>query len=406
MSVSETTLGTELIADWRRINHCLVEFVLKLAEFDRDRLWALDGFHNCVSWLEIKCAMARSTAFEKVRVAHELSRRPFVRDAFADGLLPYEKARCLTRLEGVNDERDSKFVAEATDTSIRALDARVRNWNYFNGRDAKPNLDDHYGIRKESGFMEGLGRLVIEAPNDLLDRLMGIVDAYGDYLFHNGSSTLTLPPVDESRHETHPQVGYDDRDPFTTEAPRPTAAKRLDLLVDLMEEIALVNEDKIDPEVAAVGITVQYEDLIAQNRTLLTTDRGSVVTGEAVRRLCCDAGIHRLVIQGVSEFLDVGRKTRTWTTAQRRAIRARHNHRCAAEGCGRRITHIHHLHWWENGGTTSIDNGIPLCSYHHHLVHEGGWTITWNPNTGVTRLEGPLGQVLESRVDVRRRAAA
>ena len=402
MSASETTLGTELIADWRRINDCVIEFVLKLAEFDRDQLWALDGFHNCVSWLEIKCEMARSTAFEKVQVAHELDRRPLVRAAMTEGRLAYAKARTLLRLEGLDDERDARFIAEGTESTVRALEARVRNWNYFNGRSKNPDLDDHYGLRREPGFMDGLGRVVIEAPNDMLDRLVGVVDAYGNHLFHNGPAQLRLgQPVEKSSARTDD----DSHDSFTTEAPRPSAAKRLDLLLDLMEEIALVNDDKIDPEVAAVGITVQYEDLMAQTRTLVTTDRGSTITGEAVRRLCCDAGIHRLVIQGVSEFLDIGRKTRTWTTAQRRAIRARHGHRCAAEGCGRRITHIHHLEWWENGGHTSVDNGVPLCSYHHHLVHEGGWIITWNRSTGVTRLSGPNGQVLESRVDVRHAAA-
>ncbi len=166
------------------------------------------------------------------------------------------------------------------------------------------------------------------------------------------------------------------------------------------------NADQIDPETAAIGITIAYEDLIQNRRVLTLTDQESTLTGEAVRRLCCDAGIHRLVIQGVSEFLDIGRKTRTWTTAQRRAIRARHHHRCAAGGCRRRITHIHHLEWWENGGDTSVENGVPLCSYHHHLVHESGWTITFNPHTGLTRMEGPAGQTLESHANLQRTAAA
>jgi hypothetical protein len=172
-----------------------------------------------------------------------------------------------------------------------------------------------------------------------------------------------------------------------------------------MEEIALVNEDKIDPETAAIGVTVQYEDLIDNRRVLTVTDQESTLTGEACRRLACDAGIHRMIIRGVSEFLDIGRKTRTWTHSQRRAIRARHHFRCAAGGCRRRITHIHHIRWWENGGVTSVDNGVPLCWHHHHLVHEGGWLITYDPYTGITRMEGPEGQILESHTKLRRAAA-
>ena len=31
---------------------------------------------------------------------------------------------------------------------------------------------------------------------------------------------------------------------------------------------------------------------------------------------------------------------------------------------------IHHLKPWEKGGLTDLDNLVPLCSYHHHLIHD------------------------------------
>jgi hypothetical protein len=404
MSVSETEAGRELVVEWAQIDRgSWVGWVLKLAEFDRDALWAVDGFNNCVSWLEIKCGMGRTTAFEKVRVAHELDRRPMVRAAFAHGSLAFTKAQLITRLEGLDHARDAAFVADAEAMSVRALEARVKNWNYFNSRDEHPNLDDHYGLRRASGFMDGYGQLVLEGPNDMLDRVVAVVDAYGQFLFHNDPVAFAAA-VDKSRHGTPDDTLENERGPFTIEATRPRAAKRLDWFLDLVEEVALHNADKLDPEIASIGVTVQYEDLINHRRTLVPTDQGSFITGEAACRLACDAGVHRMIVRGVSEFLDIGRKTRTWTVAQRRTIRARHNHRCAVEGCNRRITQIHHIVWWENGGDTAIDNGVPLCSYHHHLVHEGGWTITWNPHTGVTRLEGPNGQILESRVRIPRAA--
>jgi hypothetical protein len=37
---------------------------------------------------------------------------------------------------------------------------------------------------------------------------------------------------------------------------------------------------------------------------------------------------------------------------------------------------IHHAVFWFDGGVTDLDNLIPLCEVHHHLVHEGGWTLT------------------------------
>ncbi|MEY2471189.1 MAG: hypothetical protein QOK28_518 [Actinomycetota bacterium] len=106
MSVSETEAGRELVAEWQGLQGRLAEWVLKLAEFDSAGLWAIDGFTSCVSWLEVKCDIARGKAFEKVRVAHELTRRPVIRSAFAAGTLPFTRAQALTRLAGLDDERE------------------------------------------------------------------------------------------------------------------------------------------------------------------------------------------------------------------------------------------------------------------------------------------------------------
>jgi hypothetical protein len=38
-------------------------------------------------------------------------------------------------------------------------------------------------------------------------------------------------------------------------------------------------------------------------------------------------------------------------------------------------TQIHHVTWYTLDGLTNIDNLLPLCGRHHHLVHEGGWTL-------------------------------
>ncbi|WP_331460318.1 MULTISPECIES: hypothetical protein [unclassified Arthrobacter] len=32
--------------------------------------------------------------------------------------------------------------------------------------------------------------------------------------------------------------------------------------------------------------------------------------------------------------------------------------------------------FWEQGGGTGIDNGVLLCSFHHHLIHQGNWQVS------------------------------
>ena len=100
--------------------------------------------------------------------------------------------------------------------------------------------------------------------------------------------------------------------------------------------------------------------------------------------MTCDAGLVRIITRGASEILDIGRKTRQWNRAQRRAIRFRWGGRCAFPGCGHRITQVHHCNPWGNDGETNLDCGVPVCRYHHHLVHEGGWKLTLTPDRVAT----------------------
>jgi len=39
------------------------------------------------------------------------------------------------------------------------------------------------------------------------------------------------------------------------------------------------------------------------------------------------------------------------------------------------MTSAHHVDFWEEGGQTDLRKMLPLCFYHHRLVHEGGWQV-------------------------------
>lgn len=100
------------------------------------------------------------------------------------------------------------------------------------------------------------------------------------------------------------------------------------------------------------------------------------LTAEEARMVACDAGVSRIVSDGPSQILDVGRATRTIPPAIRRAVVARDRH-CVADGCYRSAAHcdVHHIVFWENGGETSLDNLALLCRRHHGFVHQRGWQV-------------------------------
>ncbi len=98
-----------------------------------------------------------------------------------------------------------------------------------------------------------------------------------------------------------------------------------------------------------------------------------VSVGE-LRRVAGDAGIVPAVLGGTSEVLDLGRKVRMFSRAQRLALLERDGG-CAKCHAPPEHCEAHHIRWWEQGGHTDMDNGVMLCTRCHHDVHRHGWQI-------------------------------
>ena len=153
---------------------------------------------------------------------------------------------------------------------------------------------------------------------------------------------------------------------------------------------------QIDAVVAAVSATVPGQARIPEvsvlidhrsachgrhTDTICETSAGTPLPVSSVQRMCCDATIIGITLGDNGEALDVGREQRTATRAQRRALRAMYR-TCAHPHCETSFDRcrIHHIIAWTLDGNTDLDNLLPLCEQHHHLVHEGNWTLTMTPN--------------------------
>ncbi|MBF4566670.1 HNH endonuclease signature motif containing protein, partial [Plantibacter sp. VKM Ac-2876] len=97
----------------------------------------------------------------------------------------------------------------------------------------------------------------------------------------------------------------------------------------------------------------------------------------ALRRLAADANLIPAVLRGPSQVLDLGTSTRLFSRGQKLAL-AERDGGCAWTGCTHppSFTEAHHIRWWSRGGPTNLDNGILLCPFHHHRIHDDHWTIT------------------------------
>ena len=121
---------------------------------------------------------------------------------------------------------------------------------------------------------------------------------------------------------------------------------------------------------ATVVVTMELDTLLGGLKAASLDTGGRISAGEA-RRLACGAGIIPVVLGGTSVPLDVGRRRRFHTEAQRVAMGIRDGG-CTAAGCDAppAMTHAHHEVPWSKGGGTSVEAGRLLCAPHHRRMHD------------------------------------
>jgi hypothetical protein len=137
---------------------------------------------------------------------------------------------------------------------------------------------------------------------------------------------------------------------------------------------------------------------------------GSILPGAAIRRLTCDAAILASSLRSDGTTLNFGRTTRTISSGLRTHLISRDGG-CVFPGCDARPAwcQVHHLIHWGRGrrGRTEPRNLILLCHFHHHLMHEGGWTTSGTADTpGTLLFHSPNGEPPRAaeRHSIRRKA--
>jgi len=169
--------------------------------------------------------------------------------------------------------------------------------------------------------------------------------------------------------------------------PRSLEKRQADGLSDVLSVAAQAGElpghGGVKPHIT---VTIDLDDLKGKGRDA-TGDLqfGDRLSAAAVRRLACDAEITPVVLGAESEPLDVGRGQRYVTKAMWRVL-VRRDKGCVVCGMPPRYSHAHHVVHWIDGGPTSVENLVFLCSVHHTAVHNGHYTITiTNGKVHVTR---------------------
>ncbi len=136
--------------------------------------------------------------------------------------------------------------------------------------------------------------------------------------------------------------------------------------------------------------TVRFDTIVERAGHRGVTHVGGTLDPATVRKLACDAGIHRVITGPGSSILDFGHETRLVSDNLFLALVARDQH-CRWPGCTIRATwcDAHHNIEWVDHGPTTDDNCVLLCHHHHQLSHQMGWKI--DGNGGELRIHHPDG---------------
>lgn len=387
---------------WRHMAHWLD----LVAEFDRREGWLAWECRSASEWLSWHCGVAPGTARDQVRVARALAALPATREAFASGALSYSKVRALVRV--VTPESEASLVDFATACTAAQLErilAAVRR-AVRGGLDAEAAMQHEQ--RRLDWFFDDDGSLVIQGrlPADdgaeLIARLQPIVDQLGRddraVSAETGAPGRSHSAVsEEARAAATDDVPADDGgeisdgsdsgdDPApdgpatgdgdearvvsaeTPVAPRSVSQRRADAL------LSALRSGEGGRATVDLRVEVNAETLAGGSGSAGWTVNGIPLADHVARMLCCEAAVTALIKGPNGEVLDVGRTSRTPPPRLRAALEAR-DKGCVVPGCSRTgaaTLDAHHLkEWVRDEGTTSLDNLVLVCRFHHRLVHQG-----------------------------------
>lgn len=281
-------------------------------------------------------------AAERVRVARALRVLPRIRRAHAEGRLSWDQLRWLTRF--ATPETDQEWAVRAAGMRPDALRLESQRQARVKRREAER---DHAMRSLWMSWDEDRRFLDIHAT--LAAEHAAVVES----ALNTAAQHVTVEDDVEERR----------------------GARLADALVNL------VTSSGGHSQAPALVIHADAEVLTGPDdggRHLAETSSGIQLSGDAIRRLACQARA-RWAVERDGGPVGIVSRGRTVSEHQMEILLFR-DRGCTFPGCGSTwFLHAHHIRHWADGGKTTLQNLTLLCGGHHRRVHEGGWTIRGRP---------------------------
>jgi hypothetical protein len=341
------------------------------------------GGLNASEWLALNCRRSMGEARSVLRFAKRLSYTDEVREEFVNGGLSAQQAhifvRGLTKKHvGLFAEHEPMLVASAENLNVAQLEQLMTHW-HRRADDTTADIEDRVGEAGREVFLSPIGNAWA---------LKGNLTAEQGELVNTALMAVMQDEWD----------GADDQ--------RTTAQRRSDALASICGLMLNTNtKTTTHGSRPHVEVHVDAEDLIALASVSEPshkakyggfTPTGMWISGVTLERMCCDAVINQITDQVGA--VSTGRVTRVIPPHRRRQVVTRDQH-CRYPGCHRPAawSEVHHVHYWQHGGTHQLENLVLLCARHHHRVHNHNETLTLHGDgrldvtgiDGITRTSHP-----------------
>jgi hypothetical protein len=355
-----------LTALWHEMTRLDAQFARRLAELDKSSEWSLDGARSAAGWLTARTHTASGEAHHRVKVARQTAAMPIVRSAWERGEIGSAHVAAIAKVRNAAnaDAQFAVFEPSLVDVARAGRPNDVANvgkqW-----RDALDNHLDRDGAAKTDRDYESRTTQWSRSVDGL-----GFLEGR----FETEAAAIVDKALERAYDRAH-----------AAGDPRTPAQQRSDAIVEIFRHY--LDDQPRGTNRPHVTYVVGIDTLRGEAVGLCGTLDGHRVSPETLLRIACDSISEILVVDAQGVPLAMGRATRSFAPAQYRAIMVRDGG-CRLPDCDARPDdcEAHHARHHQDGGATDVGNGFAACKGrgHHRLIHEGGWTVTGDPNGELT----------------------
>lgn len=372
-----------IISCGTRTTRTLARLLMAIGEFNAHEHFREVGYPSCAGWLVANLGIARSTAYEYVRLANFLRKNPAIRRAFAAARINYTKLRLLgaTITDATPDETAAHLLRLAERLAPDDLRVELGMFTRRRGDVQQQSLtltrfDEGGGVvhirLNEVNLQTFLAALKVGELSFKPDRDFGIPSAEPSTA--DGAAPGEANRVRPADPERCLQANDHEEELTPSRYGTPVAAQRFGAFLGMLNLIHANKKTTLRAPGAEVTVVIT-----PNNQPILHSE--GFAPADQITAKIFDSKMRSLLVDTHGEATNLSHPRRLASDRQVRALLAQHHGKCAAPGCDNtRWIEIHHITDWAAGGKTEMANLIPLCSQCHRMITDGLMRVDRDPH--------------------------